>query len=65
MLRALAERDETLTPLAPDMVSAADIQEACRTVAGWCRLEVKRETALFYAATTAIQIAERRLGVGA
>ncbi len=63
-IRALVDHDVTLTPLAPDMVSDADIQDACRTVAGWYCLEVKRETALFYAAVTAIRIAERRLGIG-
>ncbi len=63
-IRALIDHDETLTPLAPDMVSDADIQDACRTVAGWCCLDVRRETALFYASVTAIQIAERRLGIG-
>lgn len=63
-IRALVDHDETLTPLAPDMVSDADIRDACRTVAGWCCLDVRRETALFYAAVTTIQIAERRLGIG-
>ncbi|WP_049976165.1 hypothetical protein [Azospirillum sp. B506] len=61
-IRTLIEADATLTTLAPEMVSDADIHEACRTVMGRPRLEQGEGTALFQAALAAIRVAERRLG---
>lgn len=63
-IRAMIDHIETLTLLAPGMESDADIQDARRAVARWCPWDEKRETALSHVAMTAIQIAERRLGIG-
>ncbi|MBP2231958.1 hypothetical protein J2847_005281 [Azospirillum agricola] len=61
-IRIMIEADAMLTTLSPEMVSDADIHEACRTVMGRPRLDDEEGTALFQAALAAIGAAERRLG---
>lgn len=61
-IRIMIEADAMLTTLSPEMVSDADIHEACRTVMGRPRLDDEEGTALFQAALAAIRAAERRLG---
>lgn len=64
-IRTVIAADETLTSLAPEMVSDADIHEACRSVVQRMRLDEEEGAALFQAALTAIRAAERHLGCGA
>jgi len=61
-IRTLIAADATLTALSPEMVSNADIHEACRLVGNRTRPDAEGGTALFRAALAAIRAAERRLG---
>ena len=61
-IHTMIEADATLTSLAPEMVSDADIHEVCRTVRSRLPLDEEDGTALFQAALAAIRAAERRLG---
>lgn len=61
-IRTLIAADATLTTLSPEMVSDADIHEACRLVGNHARLDAEDGSALFQAALGAIRAAERRLG---
>ncbi|CAO3425649.1 hypothetical protein [Azospirillum doebereinerae] len=61
-IHTMIEADATLTTLAPEMVSDADIHEACRVVRNHARLDEEEGTALFQTALAAIRAAERRLG---
>ncbi len=60
-VRAVIEADETLTRLAPEMVSDADIHAACRAVAANRDFGQEHGAAGFRAALAAIRVAERRL----
>lgn len=64
-VRTVIETDETLTRLAPEMVSDADIHAACRMVAENGNLAEELGAARFRAAFVAIRLAERRLGCSA
>ncbi|MFP5511940.1 MAG: hypothetical protein ACLGJC_02480 [Alphaproteobacteria bacterium] len=60
-IRAAIDADESLTRLAPEMVSDADIHAACRAVAANRDLGQEHGAARFRAALAAIRAAERRL----
>ncbi|BAI71450.1 hypothetical protein AZL_008120 [Azospirillum sp. B510] len=60
-VRAAIDADETLTRLAPEMVSDADIHATCRAVAANRDLGQEHGTARFRAALATIRAAERRL----
>jgi len=60
-VQAVINTDETLTRLAPEMVSDADIHAACRAVAANRDLGQEHGAARIRAALAAIRVAERRL----
>ncbi len=57
----LIEADETLTPVAADAVTDADIRASCLIVAERMELTEERDSAVFKATLAAIREAERRL----
>ena len=57
----IIETDETLTPIAADAVTDADIRAACLVVAERTNLAEEQDAAVFKAALAAIREAEQRL----